>query len=113
MALMPSEYEELTDVSSQITVKNTGASVKAYKSGNVVFLSYTGNAQAYTAGTLYDILEIPLELKPRADFNTVGIGTTSVTTMFAVYFTASNGKVQILTSDTTLRRCTFGCSYIV
>jgi hypothetical protein len=113
MALSPCEYEELTDVSSQITVKNTGASVKAYKSGRVVFLSYTGNAQGYTAGQLYEILDLPSNLCPKTDFNTIGIGTTNNTSVFAVYFDASVSKVKILTSDTTSRRCTFGCSYIV
>lgn len=110
----PAEYEEdIADVSSQITVKITGASVKAYKSGHVVFLSYTGNAQSYTAGQLYTILDLPLNLRPKTSFNTLGIGTSANTSLFAVYVESTDGTVKILTSDTTSRRCTFGISYLI
>jgi hypothetical protein len=109
----PVEYEEITDVSSQITVKIAGASVHAYKSGRMVFLNYMGNVQSYTAGQLYEVLELPLNLRPKTDFFTLGIGTASNLSPFNVYFKASDGTVKISSSDTSSRRCAFGISYLV
>lgn len=114
MAKIPCEYYgEITDVSSQITVKLAGASAIAYKSGRVVFLSYTGNVQSYVANQQYEILDLPLNLRPKTNFFTIGIGTTSNLSLFNVYFNASDGTVKITTADTGTRRCTFGISYLI
>jgi hypothetical protein len=109
----PVEYEEIIDVSSQITVKIAGASVTAYKSGRVVFLSYTGNVQSYTAGQQLEIFDLPLNLRPKTNFFTTGIGTAANVSPFSVYFNASDGTVKITTSDAATRRCAFGISYLI